>query len=125
MPFVEFENRTRSVGPGVRTIGSAPEAGWRVVGRGLEPLHAILSPESAGRARIVAGAHTAGILVNGVEFPEGKGARHFGDKVTQGAASFLSRQLATDQGAGTASLRDARRDRVCQLGVRDTIGRDQ
>jgi predicted component of type VI protein secretion system len=125
MPFVEFENRTRSVGPGVLTIGSAPEAGWRVVGRGLEPLHAILSPETAGRARIVAGAHAAVILVNGVELPEGKGVLQFGDRFTLGTAAFLYRQLATDQGTGTAYLRDTRRDRVYQLGVRDTIGRDQ
>jgi FHA domain len=124
MPFVEFENRTRSVGPGVLTIGSAPEAGWRVIGRGLEPLHAILSPEAAGRARIVAGGPAAVILVNGVELPDGKGVLQFGDLFTLGTAGFRYRQLAMDQGAGTAYLRDMRRDRVYQLGVRDTIGRD-
>ncbi|HWZ59208.1 MAG TPA: FHA domain-containing protein [Gemmatimonadaceae bacterium] len=124
MPFVEFENRTRSVGPGVLTIGSAPEAGWRITGRGIEPLHAILSLETAGRARIVAGSPAAVILVNGVELPEGKGLLQFGDTFTLGTAGFRYRQLAMDQGEGTAYLRDMRRDRVYQLGVRDTIGRD-
>jgi predicted component of type VI protein secretion system len=124
MPFVEFETRTRAVGPGVLTIGSAPEAGWRVTGRGLEPLHAILSAETAGRARIVAGSSAALILVNGVELPEGKGVLQFGDVFTLGTATFKYRQLATDNGTSVAYLRDMRRDRVYQLGVRDTIGRD-
>jgi predicted component of type VI protein secretion system len=124
MPFVEFENRTRSVGPGVLTIGSAPEAGWRITGRGIEPLHAILSLETAGRARIVAGSPAAVILVNGAELPEAKGLLQFGDTFALGTASFRYRQLAMDQGEGTAYLRDMRRDRVYQLGVRDTIGRD-
>jgi predicted component of type VI protein secretion system len=123
MPFVEFENRTRAVGPGVLTIGSAPEAGWRVPGRGLEPLHALLSPESGGRARIVAGSAGAAIQVNGLELAAGKGLLQFGDVFTLGTASFKYRQLATD-GTPAAYLRDMRRDRVYQLGVRDTIGRD-
>jgi predicted component of type VI protein secretion system len=123
MPFVEFENRTRAVGPGVLTIGSAPEAGWRVTGRGLEPLHAILSSEPAGRARIVIGSPAAVIAVNGAELPEGKGVLQFGDVFTLGTASFRYRQLTTDQ-AGAAYLRDMRRDRVYALGARDTIGRD-
>jgi predicted component of type VI protein secretion system len=123
MPFVEFENRTRAVGPGVLTIGSAPEAGWRVPARGLEPLHAILSLETAGRARIVAGSSAAVIVVNGAELPEGKGVLQFGDLFTLGTAEFKYRQLATD-GTPAAYLRDMRRDRVYQLGVRDTIGRD-
>jgi predicted component of type VI protein secretion system len=124
MPFVEFENRTRAVGPGVLTIGSAPEAGWRVPGRGLEPLHALLSPEPGGRARIVAGSSGAVIQVNGLELTDGKGVLQFGDVFTLGTASFKYRQLATD-GTPAAYLRDMRRDRVYQLGVRDTIGRDQ
>lgn len=123
MPFVEFESRTRSVGPGVLTIGSAPEAGWRVTGRGLEPLHAILSAEAAGRARIVAGGAGAVIQVNGQELAEGKGVLQFGDLFTLGTATFKYRQLATD-GTASAYLRDVRRDRLYQLGVRDTIGRD-
>jgi predicted component of type VI protein secretion system len=123
MPFVEFENRTRSVGPGVLTIGSAPEAGWRVTGRGLEPLHAILSAEGAGRARIVAGGPAAVILVNGKELIEGKGVLQFGDVFALGTATFKYRQLATD-GTASAYLRDVRKDRLYQLGVRDTIGRD-
>ena len=124
MPFVEFENRTRSVGPGVLTIGSAPEAGWRVTGRGLEPLHAILSAEGAGRARIVAGGPAAVILVNGKELVEGKGVLQFGDVFVLGTATFKYRQLATD-GTALAYLRDVRKDRLYQLGVRDTIGRDR
>lgn len=123
MPFVEYENRTRAVGPGVLTIGSAPEAGWRIPGRGLEPLHAILSSESGGRARIVAGSSAAVILVNGVELPDGKGVLQFGDVFTLGTAAFKYRQLATD-GTASAYLREMRKDRVYQLGVRDTIGRD-
>jgi len=123
MPFVEFEGRTRPVGPGVLTVGSAPEAGWRVLGRGLEPLHAMLSPESGGRARIVAAARGAVIVLNGVELPDGKGVLQFGDVVRMGTAEFRYRQLP-DASAPGAYLRDTRRGRVFTLGDRTTIGRD-
>jgi predicted component of type VI protein secretion system len=123
MPFVEFEGRTRPVGPGVLTVGSAPEAGWRVLGRGLEPLHAMLSPESGGRARIVAAARGAIIVLNGVELPDGKGVLQFGDLVRMGTAEFRYRQLP-DASAPGAYLRDTRRGRVFTLGDRTTIGRD-
>jgi pSer/pThr/pTyr-binding forkhead associated (FHA) protein len=123
MPFVEFEGRTRPVGPGVLTVGCAPEAGWRVLGRGLEPLHAILSPEGGGRARIVAASAGAVIVLNGVELPDGKGVLQFGDVVRMGTAEFRYRQLP-DASAPGAYLRDTRRGRVFTLVDHTTIGRD-
>src|ERR1700735_4462328 len=43
MAYVEFEGDVRPLGPGVLTIGSAPEAGWRILGRGLDPVHLLVS----------------------------------------------------------------------------------
>lgn len=123
MPYVEFEARVRSLGPGVLTIGNAPEAGWRIIGRGLEPLHAILSLEPGGKARIVRGSSGAVISVNGVELPDGKGFLQFGDVVRLSTAEFRYRQYAAANGQH-AYIRDTRRNRVYAIGELTTIGRD-
>jgi predicted component of type VI protein secretion system len=123
MPYVEFEARVRSLGPGVLTIGNAPEAGWRIIGRGLEPLHAILSLEPGGKARIVRGSGGAVISVNGVELPDGKGFLQFGDVIRMSTAEFRYRQYQAASGQH-AYIRDTRRNRVYAIGEKTSIGRD-
>ncbi len=126
MPYLAFGTTMRQLGPGVLTIGSAPEAGWRVLGQALEPRHAIVSQEIGwgGRALIEPGSLTAVIVVNGVEVAGGKATLEFDDVIRLGMAEFVYRRNALGAAKGGPYLRDRRRGRVYLLGDRNTIGRD-
>ena len=50
MPYLEYDHQTRALGPGVLSIGSGTESSWRIVGRDLMPLHAIITLLRDGHA---------------------------------------------------------------------------
>ncbi len=124
MTFIEFGSEARALGPGVLTVGSAPGAGWRIVGRGLDPVHIMLSAQPGGRALLIRGAPGAAVLVNGTELVGSRTLLSFGDRVGLGTAELFYRRLAHGGDAPTGYLRDVRRGRVYQLRDRSTIGRD-
>jgi predicted component of type VI protein secretion system len=126
MTCLVFGNTVRQLGPGVLTIGSAPEAGWRVLGFGLEPRHAIVSQETGwgGRALIERGSPSAVIVVNGAEVATGKATLEFDDIVRLGTAEFTYRRTGLGAAKAGPYLRDRRRGRVYLLTERNTIGRD-
>ncbi len=124
MPYIEYQGECRGIGPGVLTIGSAPAAGWRIQGRGLDAVHLVLSLQSGGRALLIRGAAGAAVQVNGVELAPMRTLLEFGDCVVAGTAELWYRRLPPGATAPTAYLRDTRRGRVYQLRDRSTIGRD-
>jgi predicted component of type VI protein secretion system len=126
MTYLAFGTTVRQLGPGVLTIGSAPEAGWRVLGHGLEPRHAIVSQETGwgGRALIERGSPNAVIVVNGAEVSGGRATLEFDDIVRLGTAEFTYRRTGLGAGKGGAYLKDRRRNRVYLLTEHITIGRD-
>ena len=127
MPVLQFGDQTRPVGPGVLTVGSAPETAWRVLGHELALIHAVIVPESGGRTLISAGAPDAVIHVNGVAL-EGPGphALHAGDRIRLGVANLVFLEHARPRGTGEpAFLYDRHRDRLYRLdAAATTIGRD-
>ena len=126
MTYLAFGPTVRQLGPGVLTIGSAPEAGWRVLGHGLEPRHAIVSQETGwgGRALIERGSPSAVIVVNGAEVSGGRATLEFDDVVRLGTAEFTYRRTGLGAAKGGPYLKDRRRNRVYLLTDRVTIGRD-
>ncbi|NUQ19655.1 MAG: FHA domain-containing protein [Gemmatimonadaceae bacterium] len=126
MPYLEYDHTTRALGPGVLSIGSGTEASWRIVGRDLMPLHAIITLQKDGRAHVEPGTPAAAIHVNGVELAEGRAFLNFGDVLQIGTARFNYRQFATDENTGQRPgyLHDTRRGRVYTLGDVTEIGRD-
>jgi hypothetical protein len=125
MAYMEFEGDVRPLGPGVLTIGSAPEAGWRILGRGLEPVHLLLSVETGGRALLIRGAPRSAMRVNGVELTVPRALLTFGDRVQAGTAELRYRRMPSGPDTSPdAYLRDTRRGRVYRLHDRNTIGRD-
>jgi predicted component of type VI protein secretion system len=126
MTYLAFGPTVRQLGPGVLTIGSAPEAGWRVLGHGLEPRHAIVSQETGwgGRALIERGSPSAVITVNGAEVSGGRATLEFDDVVRLGTAEFTYRRTGLGAAKGGPYLKDRRRNRVYLLTERTTIGRD-
>lgn len=125
MAYVEFEGDVRPLGPGVLTVGSAPEAGWRILGRGLEPVHVLLSVETGGRALLIRGAPGSTARVNGVELTTPRTLLSFGDRVQVGTIELRYRRLPLGpETAPAAYLHDPRRGRVYRLRDRSTIGRD-
>lgn len=126
MPYLEYDHTTRALGPGVLSIGSGTEASWRIVGRDLMPLHAIITLQRDGRAHVEPGTPAATIVVNGTELPEGRATLAFGDVLQIGTARFTYRQFATDENTGQRPgyLHDTRRGRVYTLGDVTEIGRD-
>src|SRR5215469_9552164 len=126
MTYLAFGTAVRQLGPGVLTIGSAPEAGWRVLGHGLEPRHAIVSQETGwgGRALIERGSPNAVIVVNGTEVSGGRATLEFDDVVRLGTAEFTYRRTGLGAPKGGAYLKDRRRNRVYLLAEHNTIGRD-
>ena len=123
MPYIEFEGQARALGPGVMTIGSAPEAGWRIKGRGLDPIHAVLALESGTRAMLTRGSSTAAVAVNGSELEGERTLLVLGDRLRLGTAELHYRQLPPNGEAQRAYLRDTRRGRLYQLRDHNTIGR--
>jgi hypothetical protein len=125
MAYMEFEGDVRPLGPGVLTIGSAPEAGWRILGRGLEPVHLLLSAETGGRALLIRGAPGPAIRINGVELTVPRALLSFGDRVQAGTAELRYRRMPSGpETPSDAYLRDTRRGKVYRLHERNTIGRD-
>jgi hypothetical protein len=125
MAYMEFEGDVRPLGPGVLTIGSAPEAGWRILGRGLAPVHLLLSAETGGRALLIRGAPGSAIRINGVELTVPRALLSFGDQVQAGTAELRFRRMPSGpETPSDAYLRDTRRGKVYRLHDRNTIGRD-
>lgn len=128
MPVLSFGQQSRSLGPGVLTIGSAPEAGWRLIEYDLEPVHALFAPGSGGRTLLSPGGPHARIYVNGRAIPGGEShALSFGDVVRLGdIAEFVLRERPLDAGptGGPAYLHDRHRDRLYRLSEETSIGRD-
>ncbi len=125
MGYVEFEGDVRPLGPGVLTIGSAPGAGWRILGHGLEPVHLLLSVETGGRALLIRGAPGSVMRVNGVELTVPRALLSFGDRVQAGTAELRYRRMPSGpETSPDAYLRDTRRGRLYRLHDRNTIGRD-
>lgn len=127
MPVLQFGDQTRAVGPGVLTVGSAPEAAWRVQGHELALIHAVIVPERGGRTLISAGTPGAVVYVNGS--PLDGATQHAlapGDRIRLGVADFVFRRHARARGAGeSAYLYDRHRDRLYRLdSATTTIGRD-
>jgi len=123
MPYLEFEHQTKPLGPGVLTIGSGSEAAWRISGRELAALHAIITLEKGGYAFIAAGSPQATIHINGAEVADGRGILRYGDALRLGRAEFRFRQLAGNAGQA-GYLREMRRGRSYKLGDFTEIGRD-
>jgi FHA domain-containing protein len=125
MAYVEFEGDVRPLGPGVLTIGSAPGAGWRILGRGLDPVHLLLSAETGGRALLIRGAAGSAMRVNGVELTVPRALLSFGDRVQAGSAELRYRRMPSGpETSPDAYLRDTRHGRLYRLHDRNTIGRD-
>jgi len=112
------------LGPGVLTVGSAPEAGWRIIGRGLDPVHLLLSVEPGGHALLIRGSPSSTVLVNGAELVPLRTLLSFGDRIAVGTAEFQYSRLAPGAGTPSGYLHDVRRGRLYQLRERSSIGRD-
>lgn len=125
MPVIQFGEQFRALGPGVLTIGSAPEAGWRIHEHDLEPLHLVLVPERGGRTLLSAGSERARVLVNGAPLESGSRDLAIGDVIEAGSASLTFRHHpgAADLTA-PAFLRDMRHGRLYKLTATTAIGRD-
>src|SRR5262249_2228304 len=121
-----FDRTVRQLGPGVLTSGRAPEAGWRVLGHGLEPRHAIVSQETGwgGRALIERGSPGALILINGAEITDGRATLEFDDVVRLGTAEVTYRPTGLKTVKAGPFLRDRKRGPPYLLTRRFTIGRD-
>ena len=124
MPYLEFEHQTKPLGPGVLTIGSGSEAAWRIMGRDLAALHAIVTLEKGGYALVAAGTPQATIFVNGVEVSDGRGVVRYGDALRLGRAEFRFTQLASGNDGRGGYLREMRRGRSYKLADFTEIGRD-
>jgi len=124
MPFIEFESEVRALGPGVLTIGSGSEAGWRISGRGLDPVHVLVSLQPGGGALLIRGTPRSVVSINGAELAASRTLLAFGDRLTMGNAELRYLRLTPGATALVGYLRDFRRGRVYQLQHRSTIGRD-
>ena len=124
MPYLEFEHQSKSLGPGVLTIGSGSEAAWRIHGRDLAPLHAFITLEKGGYALVAAATPEAMIKVNGVEAAEGRSVVRYGDRLRLGRAEFRFTQLQSGSDNQSGYLREMRRGRSYRLGEFTEIGRD-
>ena len=125
MPFIEIGGETRSVGPGVLTIGAGTEASWRIQGHGLHPVHLMIVPEADGRTSLIQGAPDARIQVNGAELENGWHSLAPGDRIRfsdlQAEFRLVSREA---EASGEAYLRDTRRGRLYRVTGGSRIGRD-
>jgi predicted component of type VI protein secretion system len=124
MPYLEFEHQSKPLGPGVLTVGSGSEAAWRIHGRDLAALHAIITLEKGGYALVAAAVPDAAIHVNGVEISDGRGVVRYGDRLRLGRAEFRFTQLASGNDGQGGFLREKRRGRSYHLGDFTEIGRD-
>lgn len=123
MPYLEYEDQQRALGPGVLTIGSGTESIWRIQNRDLEPLHAIITLERDGRALVARGGKRAAMFINDAEIDNGKGMLAPGDSLRLGTATFTYRKTV-NASEGEGYLRDTRRGRSYKLGAVTQIGRE-
>ena len=125
MPYMEIGGETRSVGPGVLTIGAGTEAGWRIQGHGLSAVHLMIVPEADGRTSLIQGAPDANIEVNGSPLENGWHSLASGDEVRFGDLSATFRAVSREaEQAGEGYLRDMRRGRLYRVTGGSRIGRD-
>lgn len=125
MPLLEFDRQTRPLGPGVLTIGSGPEAGWRVVDYALAPIHAMVTLGRDGRPHLARPRDGIRILVNGVPMEDASRVLQPGDSVTLGEATFHLRAARRHDGVTEAAyLRDMSKGRAWVVGDRLEVGRD-
>jgi predicted component of type VI protein secretion system len=125
MPILEFDRQARPLGPGVLTIGSGPEAGWRVLEHDLAPIHALVTLERDGRAHLARPRDDVRILVNGVAMADPVRVIKAGDAITLGDATFHMRAARRQDDASEASyLRDMSRGRAWRIVDRLEVGRD-
>ena len=125
MPVLEFDRQRRPLGPGVLTIGSAPEAGWRIMEHDLAPIHALVTMERDGHPHLVRPAGSVRILVNDEEIFDASSPLAIGDRITLGNATLLLADASRRTGDATgAYLRDLSRGRAYRIVDRLEIGRD-
>jgi predicted component of type VI protein secretion system len=126
MPYIEIEGQSRPVGPGVLTIGSGTEAGWRITGRGLAPLHLMVVPELNGRLNAVPGSGDADVSVNGEALEGRSHTLADGDVMRLGHDVTATFRLVSRRARDSreAFLRDTLRGRVYRVANRSEIGRD-
>ena len=124
MPYITFKEQSRSVGPGVLTIGGGHEASWRIPGFDLAPLHAVVAPERDGRAVIMRGSPFATVLVNGVEMDTQSRPLAFGDVIRLGGAEFRYVETSRQDVGTDGFLCDVRHNRVYKLVDQNSVGRD-
>jgi predicted component of type VI protein secretion system len=124
VPYLEFQNDTRTIGPGVLTIGSGTEAAWRIRDHDLLPVHAIVAPASGGDALISRARSDAAVSVNGVEIKAGEHRVRFNDVIQLNSAKLTYRQVSHEGTSDVGFLRDVRRNRAYKLSHNTTIGRD-
>ena len=65
MAFLVHGDQRRQLGPGVLSIGSGVEAGWRFRVPELLRLHALVTQDAAGRPTVVRATADADVVVNG------------------------------------------------------------
>lgn len=129
MAFLVHGDQRRQLGPGVLSIGSGVEAGWRFRVPELLRLHALIAQDAAGHPTVVRATADAEITVNGEPIGGEVRRLHPGDTLGLGGLDFLLENDAPRPDPATVTglgyLRDARRDRIHRL-LRDvtTIGRD-
>jgi hypothetical protein len=125
MPYLQFEQQSRSLGPGVLSVGSGAEAGWRIREYDLLRLHALFLIERDGRVVVKRGSPDAPVAVNGVELTDDRQALVYGDSIQLGSIQFQFLEAAHEQtDTGEGYLRDTRRDRLFKLNEATRIGRD-
>jgi predicted component of type VI protein secretion system len=123
MAYLQFKDEARSIGPGVLTIGSGSEAGWRVIGHDLLPVHAVVSLER-GYATVTPGRAGAPLTVRGEAVTEGSARLDYNDTMLLGAAEFRFVQLPMRGAEDDVFLNEARVRRSFRLGEHAMIGRD-
>lgn len=125
MPYLEFEQQSRSLGPGVLSIGSGAEAGWRIRDHDLARLHALFVLERDGRVLLTRGSPDVPVAVNGQELREESQYLDFGDRVRLGSIEFFYLESSSQRPeTNDGYLRDTRRDRLYKLAEVNDIGRD-
>jgi len=125
MPYLELGQQSRSLGPGVLSIGSGAEAGWRIREHDLARLHALFMLERDGRVLLTRGSPDVPVAINGVELGDESQYLQLGDRVRLGSIEFAFVESSSERAAtNDGYLRDTRRDRLYKLTDVNDIGRD-
>jgi FHA domain len=124
MPFIQYQGRSRPVGPGVLTIGGGREAAWRIEGKGLLARHALITLERDGRVTVVGATPDAPVYVNGERLASARPLAA-DDVFVLGEASFTLVEEAPAAPEGEdGHFIDLRRSRVYPVGDGGKIGRE-